>query len=76
MKNKKFINIILFVILLMERVNKYSKVFINKGNGQKLITVPKYSDIEVGDLVEIKKIVLNKKEEKEDEQEKAWKVSN
>lgn len=54
----------------MERVNKYSKVFINKGNGQKLITVPKYSDIEVGDLVEIKKIVLTKKEEKEDEQER------
>jgi uncharacterized phage protein gp47/JayE len=54
----------------MERVNKYSKVFINKGNGQKLITVPKYSDIEVGDLVEIKKIVSIKKDEKEDEQER------
>lgn len=70
MKNKKFINIILQIILIMERVNKYSKVFINKGNGQKLITVPKYSDIEVGDLVELKKIVSIKKEEKEDEQER------
>lgn len=60
----------------MERVTKYSKVFINKGNGQKLITIPKYSGIEVGDLVEVKKIVLIKEEEKGDEQERPWKVSN
>lgn len=53
----------------MDKVKKYSKVFINKGNGQKLITIPKDSGIEVGDLVEIKKIVLIK-EEKEDEQER------
>lgn len=59
----------------MDKVKKYSKVFINKGNGQKLITIPKDSGIEVGDLVEIKKIVLIK-EEKEDEQERTWKVSN
>ena len=49
----------------MEKVNKYSKVFINKGSGQKLITIPKNSGIEVGDLVEIKKIVLIKEDEQE-----------
>ena len=32
------------------------KVWVNKGNGQKLITIPKDSDIEDGDYVWIEKI--------------------
>jgi hypothetical protein len=38
----------------MEKIIR--KVWINKGNEQKLITIPKNSDIQEGDYVEIKKI--------------------
>jgi len=36
----------------MEKIIK--KVWRNKGNGQKLITIPKISNIKEGDYVEIK----------------------
>lgn len=32
------------------------KVWLNKGNNQKLITIPKDSDIEPGDYVKIEKV--------------------
>lgn len=35
------------------------KVYINKFNNQKLLTVPKNCGIENGDFVEIKKVTLN-----------------
>ena len=31
------------------------KVFLNKGNGQKLVTIPKNCDIQAGDLITIAK---------------------
>ena len=39
----------------MERIIK--KVWVNKSNQQKLVTIPKDSDIQEGDYVEIKKVV-------------------
>jgi hypothetical protein len=43
----------------MERKDKYiAQVWVNKSNGQKLITIPKSSDIESGDFVEITKKYL------------------
>lgn len=31
------------------------KVWVNKGNGQKLVTIPKFCDIEEGDFIWIEK---------------------
>jgi len=38
------------------------KVWVNKNNKQKLITIPKDSDIKKGDYVEIKKICYENSE--------------
>ena len=35
------------------------KVWKNKGNNQKLVTIPKDSDIEEGDYIRIEKISIN-----------------
>lgn len=43
----------------MERIIK--KVWVNKSNKQKLITIPKDSEIQEGDYVEIKKVVQDGK---------------
>lgn len=43
----------------MERIIK--KVWVNKSNKQKLITIPKDSEIQKGDYVEIKKVVQDGK---------------
>ena len=40
----------------MEEKKIICKVWVNKSNNQKLITIPKNSDINEGDYVEVKKI--------------------
>ncbi|HJX49879.1 MAG TPA: hypothetical protein VJ438_00275 [Candidatus Nanoarchaeia archaeon] len=40
----------------MKKRREIMQVWKNNGNGQKLITIPKKSDITVGDFVEIKKL--------------------
>lgn len=44
----------------MKRIIK--KVWVNKANSQKLVTIPKDSDIQEGDYIEIKKVVEDGKE--------------
>ncbi len=56
----------------MKKIKKQMKVWRNNGNGQKLVTVPKNSGIEVGEMVELVKVTSIKEEEKkEDEQERS-----
>ena len=48
----------MFIILvnIMEEQEMICKVWVNKGNSQKLITIPKKSKIKKGDYVKIKLI--------------------
>ena len=43
----------------MEEQNIIQKVWKNKGNNQKLVTIPKDSEIEEGDYVKIKKVNID-----------------
>lgn len=42
----------------MKKNKIIARVFINRANSQKLITVPKDSGIESGDFVEIRKVTI------------------
>lgn len=50
----------------MENQYLYRKVWANKSNGQKLITIPKNSDIEEGEMVYVMREIPNEESVQED----------
>lgn len=56
LENRKIYKLIILYNIMKRRKRIIRKVWKNKNTNQKIITIPKDSDIQEGDYVEIKKV--------------------